>query len=512
MKKIFYIGISLFALHSFAQETLSKDALLYSIDNTTGTARYRALSGAFGALGGDLSAINQNPAGSAFLNNNFLSITASNYNTKNASNYFGTQTSDNNSSLDLNQLGGALVFNANEKSDWKKIVVAINYENSSNFDANTYIAGTNPNNSIDRYFLNQAQGITLNNLQLMSGETVSSLYQYLGENVGFGAQQAFLGYQAYLLEPNDDTNPNNVDYYSNVPLGGNYYQQNYVSSEGYNGKLAFNFASSYKDKLFLGFNLNAHFTDYVKVSTLREDNTNPLYTTGYTAKAIRFNNELYTYGTGFSFNLGGIYKVDENFRLGASYESPTWYRLNDELTQSLTVVTTDGTSTFTENVNPNVLNLYPEYRIQSPSKITGSLAYIFQNKGLISADISSKNYSNAKFKPTADSFFQSLNTDISNSFTNALEYRIGGEYKIDKFSLRAGYRFEESPYKNKNLMGDLTGYSGGIGYNFGISRLDLTYAYDQREFAQELISSGMTDMANIKRTNNNIVLTYSVNF
>ena len=37
-----------------------------------------------------------------------------------------------------------------------------------------------------------------------------------------------------------------------------------------------------------------------------------------------------------------------------------------------------------------------------------------------------------------------------------------------------GYRFEESPYKVDFAMGDLTGYSTGIGYNFGESRLDVS--------------------------------------
>jgi hypothetical protein len=40
--------------------------LRYSQDNLNGTARFRAM-GAFGALGGDLSSLNVNPAGSAIL-------------------------------------------------------------------------------------------------------------------------------------------------------------------------------------------------------------------------------------------------------------------------------------------------------------------------------------------------------------------------------------------------------------------------------------------------------------
>jgi long-subunit fatty acid transport protein len=37
---------------------------------------------------------------------------------------------------------------------------------------------------------------------------------------------------------------------------------------------------------------------------------------------------------------------------------------------------------------------------------------------------------------------------MSNTLDNTGELRIGAEYKIEKLSLRAGYRFEQSPYKN----------------------------------------------------------------
>ena len=41
------------------------DALRYSTQDLNGTARFKAMSGAFGALGGDFSAIGINPAGSS---------------------------------------------------------------------------------------------------------------------------------------------------------------------------------------------------------------------------------------------------------------------------------------------------------------------------------------------------------------------------------------------------------------------------------------------------------------
>ena len=499
MKKIYLTILALYSSFAFAQELTTQDALRYAIEDMNGTARFRGMSGAFGALGGDLSSIAINPAGSLFFNNNFASFTGTNNNKRTNSKYFGTNTKDNFSTLDVNQIGVVFVFNdTREESNWKKLSLALNYENTNNFDNSIFSAGLNPNNTISQYFLDFAQGVPLNILN-------NSNYG----NLNFIDQQAFLGYQAFLFDPVDDSNPNNTSYTSNVPSGGNYYQEFIQTSNGFNGKVSANFASAYKNRIFIGMNLNIHFTDYIKSSTVYERNNN---SPNLGVQEIAFNNEVYTFGRGFSFNLGAIAKVTEEFRVGLAYESPTWYRLNDELSQSISAYSTDGPDDFFDRFNPNVINIYPTYRLQTPGKWTGSAAYTFGNRGLISADITTKDYSSTKFRPVNEPLYRNLNTQMSQELGNAIELRIGGEYRIKQVSLRGGYRFEQSPYENSDYISDLTGFSLGAGYNFGESRLDLSFANSQRYFNQSLISSGMNDTARIKNTNNNITVTYSINF
>lgn len=521
MKKyIFLIFIGLTFSAAQSQEII--DALRFSQDNQNGTARFRAMGGAFGALGGDLSAINVNPAGSAIFSNNQLTLTTSSFNTKNKSNYFGTNTSDSKNSLDLNQTGGVFVFkNQNPSSNWKKFSMAINYENTNNFDNSIFSAGTNPTNSVDKYFLsyaNTANGgapVPQDLVNTQSGETISSLYSYLGSNLpnsqnpnlsGFAAQQAFMGYQAYIINPTDPTN-NNSSYFSNVPAGGNYHQENNVTSTGYNGKLSFNAATSYKDKLFIGINLNSHFTDFRQSSSFYEENSNPL-TANYTVTNLRFNNELYTHGTGFSFQIGAIAKVTDAIRLGLAYQSPTWYSLSDELTQSLVAVSSaTGLADTNDVVNPDVTNYYEPYKLQTPSKVTGSFAYVFGKTGLFSIDYSLKDYNNTKFHPGNDPYYRVLNSEMSNTLKTSGELRIGAEYKINQWSLRGGYRFEESPYKDKTTIGDLNSFSGGLGYDFGMFKLDFAYTNAQRSAQQGFFNQGFTDAAKINTTNNNFSVT-----
>jgi hypothetical protein len=495
MKKYLFVLITGFTF-SVAQSQEITDALRYSQDNLTGTARYRAMSGAFGALGGDLSSLNVNPAGSAVFSNNQVTFTLSNNDTKNNSNYFGTTTSENSNSFDLNQAGGVFVFkNQKPNSDWRKFSVALNYENTNNFSNSIFSAGTNPTNSVDSYFLAYANGVPLGTLE-------NSNYGSLNH----GAQQAYLGYNAFIIDPVSN-DPNNTQYVSNVPAGGNYYQENTITSEGYNGKLSFNAATSYNDRIYIGVNLNSHFTDFRKYTSFYEDNSAPL-TADYTVSKLRFDNELYTYGTGFSFQLGTIAKVTEEFRLGLAYESSTWYHLSDEFSQKLVAVSSSSTGNDTNDVvDPRITNVYEPYKLQTPSKLTGSLAYVFGKTGLISLDYAIKDYSKTKFKPENDSYFNGINNSMTNLLDTSGELRIGAEYKIEKLSLRGGYRFEQSPYKDKNTMGDLTGYSAGLGYNFGSSKVDISYAYAKRDSQQGFFSQGLTDGAAISNVNNNVALT-----
>ena len=491
MKKIFLIAALNISFLSIAQEMTTADALRYAVENMNGTARFRGMSGAFGAVGGDLSAISINPAGSLFFNNNFASVTVSSFNNSNNANYFGTKSKENFSTLDLNQVGAVLVFSdASGKSDWNKISVALNYDNTNNFDNRMFIAGRNPSNSISQYFVDQANFIA---------------------NTPFNDYQYEMGYDTYIINPSED-DPN--VFVSNVSPGGNYYQDYFSTSNGYNGKLTANVATSYKDKLFLGINLNAHFTDYVTTSRLYEYNSNPENpNTQPTVREIVFDNQLSTYGSGFSFNLGAIYKINESLRIGAAYESPTWYRLNDELVQDLYTYGNVNVPSGDENRSyASPIFVFPTYKLRTPSKITASATYIFNKKGLISIDLAEKDYSNTEFKNTNQNDFRDLNSQMSLNLKKAFELRIGGEYKIKQWSLRGGYRFEESPYETGDIIGDLTGYSAGVGYNFGESKLDLSYANSHRNYDQNLISSGMTDTARIRNVQNNVTLTYSINF
>ncbi len=506
MKKLNLLVLGMLSMSVLNAQDIS-DALRYSQSEIQGTARFRALSGAFGALGGDMSAVSINPASSAVFSQSHASFTLSNVETSNDTRYFNGFTSSSDSNFDINQGGAAFVFANRSNSPWRKFTMGVAYDRTNSFDDNWNARGTNTNNqSIDLYFLNYANGKRLDEISAFDGESLSDAYADIGSIYGFGYQQAFLGFESYIVEPDDVDNDANTTYYSNLANGTFSHNYSYAST-GYNGKISFNMAAQYGDNLYLGLNLNSHFIDYQRSTLLFEDNSNA----GSLVNSIDFENTLSTTGNGFSFQLGSILKLSNEFRLGVTYDSPTWYTIEEETTQYLSTVHTYFGSTETQVINPQYVNVYPQYRLQTPSKITGSLAYVFGAQGLLSFDYSRKDYSTTKFKPVSDAFFSDQNNIISNVLTDASTYRFGGEYKVQQFSFRGGYRFEESPYKNGVTVGDLTGYSLGIGYNFGNTKLDVTYDQANRTNETPLYNVGLTDAAVIDQTNSTVTVSLSFN-
>lgn len=499
MKKIITAFIAIFSMTMEAQNIT--DAIRYSKGDLYGTARYRAMSGAFGALGGDLSSLDVNPAGSAVFLNSTATLTLDFENADNEVDFFNSFSNNSTSDFDLGQGGAVAVFyNRDENSDWKKFTLGFNYSKTANFEDDFLAAGQNTR-SIDQYFLGYANGVPLDLLVPMENESISELYSYLGEQEGFGAQQAMLGYQGFIINAEDPDDFNNTTYFS--ALGPGTFNQEYAyTATGLNGKFSFNFATQYQDFLYLGINLNSHFINYDRYLAYYEENSNA----GSDINEIYFEDRLSTLGTGFSLQLGALARISNSLRAGVSYESPTWYEISEETMQYLeTYSDASGRAV----VDPNVINVYPDYKLQTPSKYTGSLAYLFGSRALLSFDYSYKDFSTTKFKPKGDPDFAAQNSMMETDLKGASTYRLGGEYRFGALSLRGGYRLEESPYSDEMTLEDLEGYSLGLGYNFGNIKLDLAYETFEQDRNPKLFPVGLTDRYHVNRKNDNFILSLS---
>ena len=460
-------------------------------ENISGNARFEAMSGAFGALGGNLSAIHINPAASAVFNANQFGLSTSTQSTTNNTSYFGTSTPTENRNSGLNQIGGVLILkNNNTDVAWKKIAFGFNAQMQSSYNNTIQINGTNSENGLDTYFLDYAAGKNGDVFVLGENESVRDVYQFFGESAGYGFeyQQAFLGYQGYIFDYFEDDGlfvSNAI--YSSV-------QHNHkIQTSGDKWDMAFTLSGQYNDWLYLGANMNISGIEYRQISSTTEsgyDADSPLLET-------YFQNELYTYGGGVSLQFGAIATPNKNIRLGASYKSPTWYSLKDEFSQFLETKSNDvDGKSFNDVIDlRNTVNVYEDYTIKTPSELRGSLAYIFGTRGLISFDYTLKNYQNTHIGPNDNDVFIALNDQIDQNWTSTSSYRIGGEYRQGGVSLRAGYHLEETPYTNTNILGDRSGYSFGIGFNFKSSVINLSVLNSEQRRSYQLYDTGLVDRA-----------------
>ena len=366
------------------------------------------------------------------------------------------------------------------------------------------------------YFLNNADGLRLDQISAFENESITDAYVDIGNVYGYAHQQAFLGYESFIIDPVEFNN-NNSSYYSNVPAGT--FNQSYSSiSRGYNGKLSFNLGFQYDNNLYFGVNLNSHFIDYDNYTILNETNNNG-DTGQFRVNGIYFENRLSTFGEGFSAQFGMIAKASNVLRFGFTYDTPTWYTISEETSQYLETSISDEEDNISLLVtNPNAINIYEDYTLKLPSKITASTALVFKNFGLFSFDYSRRDYSSIKFKPQNDIHFSNLNQEITQRLKDVNTYRFGTEILADRLSFRAGYMIEESPYNSstasefENIDDSTNGFSLGLGYKLNDTVIDLSFVKINSSKYKRLYDTGLTNQIKIDSDNTTVTISVSTIF
>lgn len=413
MKKLSFILLLLASITSFSQ-AIGYDAfgLLLSKEDLNGTARFTGMSGAFGALGGNMSAADVNPAGLTVFKDSQASISLQNTNTDMNVKYFNGLANFNDNNLGLSQAGGVLIFE-NNNSHWSKVALGFNYSTVKNFD-NSYLVEGN-----------------------------SGLSEF---NV-----DPFLNF--------DNDNTNDI-YYDNVDK-----QIISNSTTGSNTKGSFSLAMQYDKTISYGVSILFHSVDYFQHINFKEFNSD---NSGNTLDAV-LNQDLSTRGDGIGFNFGILAKPNTNLRLGISYQTPIWYNLTEEFHEDTTIYLSNTNSVYTDNPENSVY----DYKIKTTGKATGSIAYVFGKQGLISLDYIRKTYNNIKIKPLAD--FTPENDAIKHDLQATNEFRLGGEYRYKNLSLRAGYHTEDNPIKAITTKKEGYSLGLGIRLS-STTNLDVSYA------------------------------------
>ena len=452
MKKLlFLVGGLLSSLAINAQIIdYNQAGILFSSEDINGTARYNAMSGAFGALGGDVSAADINPAGLAVFKRTQFSGSLGINNTDILTDFYGSGIENNTSNLDLTQIGGVLVFNGSRNSGARKIAIGFNYSISKDFKNSWFADGTAIDND--------------NNI-------IAPLTEF---------------YDPDVLYPN-----HNGQSFRNF-------------TDGTNRKLTLSFASQPSDKLYVGASIVTYDLDHYQHTITEEFNEdNDANTFDIIAEE-----ELYTVGSGIAFNIGLIAKPSQEVRLGLAFQSPTYYELSEES------IVYDDELLFNDQpdgLSGSPSNNFFDYTMVTPSKLTGSFAYLFGKEGLISFDYSYKNYKNITLKP--NNAFTIENQDFNDFLKATSQFKVGAEWRVDNVSLRGGYSFEESPYQDAIDSDNISGYSLGLGFKLkGGMKLDLAYQNRSNTDVYNFINVAGAEPVELDINNDRITATLVIGF
>lgn len=486
------------------------DALRYGQTSLEGSARFTAMGGAFGAVGGDLSAIAINPASSSVFSFSEIGFSVDFNTNNNQVNYFGENTSLENTSLKFSQAGYVFVLNNESVGDWTKLSIGLTYQRAHDFDDSFTLNGVNPQKGIHNYFLNYAAGNSLGDISILDGETFFDAYLAIGEtpDLGYQAQQALFGYEGFVINPipldgsTDTTDSNIVDYQSNTVIGNNGYRHRLnATTSGKLNRYTINLSSVYQNKLHIGLNINTYNLNYKEIHDFTESG----YGEGSGVDQINFNNELLTTGSGASFQLGMIYKLSKSYRFGLTLESPTYFRLTDRVRQNL--ITERSQSEGTVRLSPEIETVFPTYDLQTPASLKTSFAYVYKDRGLFSIDYTRRDLAQSHFSPEQNDYLRYLNEGISNEYQSTKLLQIGLEYRLNpQINIRYGYVEEDSSIQSLDNSRKVR--TLGFGYNFGASLLDLSLVKGTVRSFNPLFTQGLTDRIELIQDQYQLVLSY----
>ncbi len=437
------------------------DALRYSQIFYNGTARFTSMGGAFTALGGDISSLNQNPAGIGVFRSSELTISPQ-------LNNFRSRTIFNNSANDdylydfkLGQ--GGVVLNLTNKTTTTGLITlnfGYSYSMTNNFEETIVIDGFSDRSSLLDYWAEKANGIV---------DTM------LSENLNVA--DAYLGWYTWLL----DAVPGTDDTYGTVYTNYGRYDADYgknmmriITNSGFTGEHALSLGGNFSNKLYLGTTFGITRVEYESKLEHAEQSDSVL------ASGFRDFNYSYYYrnwGTGYSLKLGVIYRPIEPLRVGLSFQSPTLFRLNEYINDNI-VSHVDGRET---SVAENKASWF-EYSLTTPFRATLGVAYQLKKLGVISAEYEFVDYGMAKFAVVGDDDYTGYpqkNNEIKNTLKSASNIRVGAEARLNRLYFRGGYSYYGKAYKagdiNENSC--YNSYSGGIGFREQNIYVDFGYTH-----------------------------------
>ena len=482
----------------------------------SGTARYMGMAGAMGAVGGDATAIKDNPAGMGLYTHSELMGTGKMQLQKSNSNWYSGTGFFSHSNIGLNNFSFVLVPSSfkkqtKDKKDKKRkrgSSVSHNFSFSYNrlkdFNRSMYIGSD----------------VNANNVQ-------SSILVYMEDlarnTIGFDGTSSAFGTNPWILDLANQTGlieKKNTNPWSSILTPSESIKPSYyIKEKGAIDQYSLGWAGTYENFIHLGATINFQTINYTAVGK---------YTEKYAVSGtMHLNDSINTKGTGVSINVGAIISPTDYLRVGLSVKSPTIYALVDK---------SSGNMSFDKGAAASPTPKTPlatvNYKLQNLLQFSLSTAYLIDTRGLLSAQFDYSLNSRAKLlsKDGGIDYYMDENQAMKRNISNMYTIKIGGEFNINEnITARAGLAYSCSPTKKgaseyigevnnervdtQYFLGNSTLFKSiGVGYH--TQKWSVDVAFTNKNLKEDFYpynSSTLADKAEagiVKTSLNNIVVSF----
>lgn len=570
MKNHYIAGVLLFA-PSLMMAQSAVDALKFSQQDLKGSARFMAMGGAFGALGGDLTTLSQNPGGIGVYRKQELGFTVdldSQRANASAENY-SADTKQNK--FYLNNIGGVLSLNL-ESTTCPNFNLGFTYNRAATF--NNHYKGGIPtlHNSMSNYFAGVANANKVSDW-ILTNEDIDPY------NVASVPWSSVLAYDSYLIFPTgDDEIPKWVGQWNDKTTGSGSFD---VEEKGAVNEYNIALGGNILDMVYWGMDFGLTDFSYTANTVWRENLQNAYIDENFVNSNVdpgasmvagnaqwALGNYQHVSGSGFNYKLGVIVTPISELRLGFAFHTPTWYSLKEDFLGTIVSRYGNEQDPTTDVTNGGTYG-YDQYNFRTPWRFIVSAAGVIDNCFIVSLDYEwttstsmkfstySKFYGNGGYYDdyyddwgwySADTRSADLldynysdpyyypNKHIKEYYTTQSMVRLGLEYRvIPQFSIRAGFAYQNSPVKENvkdnrqtistagtapqyTFTNNTTYISFGVGYRYQKFYADLAYQYKNRSadyhaYTPDPLHPGNpSPQSKLKLENNNIVLSMGFRF
>jgi hypothetical protein len=357
-----------------------------------------------------------------------------------------------------------------DDSAWKGGAFALGFTRIADFNSGSNYLGTvNDNTSLLQRLREYRTPLTGNNNGSIVSQAPDNYYNLDG-----------LGYGGFLTTV--DRGRRGQDTLLTQIRNGRITQGERIQTTGSMSQFDLAYGGSYRDKLYIGLGLGIVSSNFHSRRTLTEsenDSSTPFVN-------LALYDDVQTSGTGFNARLGLIYRVVDAVRIGASVQTPTWMRMTDTYSQSLTTNYANG-----EQYTPSTGTDQYAYTITTPFRANGGVAVTIGKFGFLTGDVEYVGYQQARLDSNPNNTlgdnadFSDTNAYIQQNYAKAVNLRVGGEARLDIFRVRLGYARYGSPYTATTVLNQSATnlaqnyYTAGLGLRTGSFFLDVAGVYSR---------------------------------